>query len=91
MSEQPHFLARKMQDYQRLSARGYVCPTCDQYFQHEPQLWEHAVALHHLQVPKDSSSPGGVEDDIRKQLRNEAMEKAYVIATIDLPVPLPQW
>lgn len=77
MSEKPHFLARKIQDYQRLSARGFVCPICDQYFQHEPKLWEHAQATH-LQAPKSSTSNEG--DDIRKQFRNEAMEKAYVTA-----------
>lgn len=76
MNDKPHFLARKIQDFQRLSARGYVCPVCGHYCQHEPKIWEHAQRAH-LDVLGISSATD--QGEIRKKFRNEAMERAYVI------------
>ena len=76
MSEKPHFLARKIQNYQRQAARGYICPICSQYYPQEPKIWEHALRAH-LEVLGISSSTE--QNDIRKKFRNEAMERAWVI------------
>jgi hypothetical protein len=79
MSDKPHFLARKIQDYQHLIVRGYVCLTCGEYFQHESKLLEHEKLLHQ-QVSKSSIS--NEEGDVRKQFRNEVIENTYVIAKL---------
>lgn len=73
MSEKPHFLARKIQNFQRASARGYVCPLCSQFYQHEAKIWEHAVSKH-LEVLGISAS--NEQNEIRKKFRTEAMDKA---------------
>lgn len=72
MSEKPHFLARRIENYQRASARGFVCPLCSQFYQHEAKFWEHAEGKH-LEVLAISTS---TEQNVRKKFRNEAMEKA---------------
>ena len=72
-----HFLARKIQDFQRSTARGYVCPVCTELFQQEPKLWQHAKSSH-----PDSlgySEPAG-EAEARKQFRQEAIDRAYVVS-----------
>ena len=73
MSEGPHFLARKIQNFQRASARGYACPLCSQYYLHEPKFWEHAVSSH-LEVLGISAATE--QNEIRKKFRTEAMENA---------------
>lgn len=76
MSEKPHFLARRFQNLQRRTARGFICPICSQYYEQEPKIWEHAVRAH-LEVLGISSPTE--QNEIRKKFRNEAMERAYVI------------
>ncbi|KAL8769254.1 MAG: hypothetical protein Q9209_004755 [Squamulea sp. 1 TL-2023] len=68
-----HFVERKILDFQRASAKGYVCPYCDEGFVLEPKLWDHAKKFH-----RDSLNPaqGLDEGHLRKQLRVQAVEKA---------------
>ena len=84
MSDKPHFLARKIQDYQRASAKGYICPICthNENFQQEPKLWEHAKALHLQEL---GISENGDEGDVRKHFRQNAMERAYVTRPLYTP------
>ena len=78
MTEKPHFLARKIQDFQRASAKGFVCPFCTtvENFQQEARLWEHAKNSHPNEL---GISEKGDEVEVRKQLRLNATERAYVI------------
>ena len=43
-----HFLARKIQDFQRQTARNWVCPKCTNRlaFTTEQKLWDHANNFH---------------------------------------------
>jgi hypothetical protein len=75
MCDKPHFLARKIQDFQRLSARGYVCPICSEYFQHENKIWAHAQEAHAEALGISNATEAGL---IRRKFRHEAMERAYV-------------
>lgn len=85
MTEKPHFLARKIQDFQRASAKGFVCPFCTtvENFQQEARLWEHAKNSHPNEL---GISEKGDEVEVRKQLRLNATERAYVIR---LSTPMP--
>lgn len=85
MSDKPHFLAGKFQDFQRLSARGFACPICNQSYQHESKIWEHAQREHLDVLGLDSSAD---QTEIRKKFRIEAMERAYVIANPNDPFPV---
>lgn len=75
MSNKPHFLARKIQDFQRLKSQGYVCPFCEDGFQQEPKLWEHAKGMHEEAL---SISESRDESEARKKFEKSAAEKAYV-------------
>lgn len=75
MSNKPHFLARKIQDFQRLKALGYVCPFCEDGFQQEPKLWEHAKGMHQEAL---SIAELADESETRKKFEKSASEKAYV-------------
>ncbi len=75
-NEKSHFLARKIQDFQRSTSRGYVCLFCSESFLQEPKLWEHAKRSHAESFEYDDASG---EADARKQFRHEAMDKAYVV------------
>ena len=78
-SSKPHPLARQFQDFQRQSAKGYVCPFCtdsDNRFTQELKLWQHAKAQHQDLVGHLDPSD---EADARKRLRINAMDRAYVI------------
>ncbi|KAL8949577.1 MAG: hypothetical protein Q9222_004325 [Ikaeria aurantiellina] len=73
MSDETHFLERKMNDFKRLSAKGYICPYCTEGFIQESRLWDHAKRLHR------SSLEGLRERDegqARTQFREKAAEKA---------------
>ena len=72
-----HFLARKIQDFQRSTARGYVCPACTELFQQEPKLWQHAKSSHPGSL--GYTDPAG-EAEARKQFRQEAIDRAYVVS-----------
>lgn len=74
-SNKPHFLARKIQDFQRLKAQGYVCPLCEDGFQQEPKLWEHAKGVHGEALTVAES---GDESEARKKFEKTASERAYV-------------
>ena len=43
-----HFFARRFQDFQRQTARGWICPECANglAFTTEQKLWDHARSLH---------------------------------------------
>ena len=72
----PHYLARKIQDFQRSTARGYSCPVCAETFQQEPILWQHAKSSH-----PDSlgyTNVGG-EAEARKCFKQQALDRAYVV------------
>lgn len=71
----PHFIARKLQDAQRLAAKGLLCPHCEERFQAEHKLWAHAKSQHHQALNITATSD---EAEIRKQFRYEATEKTYV-------------
>jgi len=72
----PHYLARKFQDFQRSTARGYICPVCTEAFQQEPRLWQHAKSLH----PDSLGYPDvGGEAEARKQFKQQAVDRAYVV------------
>ena len=55
-----HFLARRFQDFQRQTARGWVCPECADNiaFTAEQKLWDHANGLHRGVVGESRDSPG---------------------------------
>ena len=72
------FVERKFLDFQRSSARRYVCPYCEDAFVQEPRLWEHAKQLHWDAL---QAEPGSDEEQLRKRLRSQAVEKAYVNLT----------
>ncbi|MCJ1463934.1 hypothetical protein MMC07_002543 [Pseudocyphellaria aurata] len=72
-SNKPHFLARKIQDFQRLKAQGYVCPLCEDGFQQEPRLWEHAKKVHGEALTVAES---GDESEARKKFEKSASERA---------------
>ncbi|KAL8646480.1 MAG: hypothetical protein Q9226_006835 [Calogaya cf. arnoldii] len=67
------FVERKVLDFQRSNAKGYVCPYCDEAFVQEPRLWDHARKNHtdHLHLDQESE-----QGQLRKQLRAQAVEKA---------------
>ncbi|MCJ1271160.1 hypothetical protein MMC22_011059 [Lobaria immixta] len=73
MSNKPHFLARKIQDFQRLKAHGYVCPICEDGFQQERNLWEHAKGVH---VEALSFAESGDEGEARKKFEKSASDRA---------------
>ncbi|KAL8789334.1 MAG: hypothetical protein Q9213_001257 [Squamulea squamosa] len=86
-----HFVERKILDFQRASAKGYVCPYCNEAFVQEPKLWDHAKKFH-----RDSLNPaqGPDEGHLRKQLRAQAAERASnatrkTIRDGGHPVPIP--
>lgn len=77
MSTKPHFLARKFQDFQRSAAsQGYLCSFCDDGFQQEPKLWEHAKSLHRHELNINDS---GDEQEVRKKFAKSANERMYGI------------
>ena len=75
-TDKPHFLARKFQDLQRSTARGYICPVCSEAFQAEPKLWQHAKSLHPNSLGYTEEAQ---EADARKQFRQEAIDRAYAV------------
>lgn len=85
MSNEPHFFARKYQEFQRASAKGYLCPLCPntENFQLEPKLWEHAKTVHLQEL---GILQKGEEGDVRKQFRQDASERAYVMS-LSMPKP----
>lgn len=86
MTQKPaHFVTRKFQDFQKLSARGYVCPICAEGFQDEPRLWTHAKTLHLQDL---GISEGGDEAEKRRQFKSEAIERAYVTLRDHVPSSL---
>lgn len=69
-----HFVAKKFQDYQRLSARGFACQYCLEIFDQETKWWEHLKSLH-----QDLSDLQENEDgQARRRLRQRAIEYAWV-------------
>lgn len=66
----------------RHSAREYVCPLCltRTTFQQELKLWEHAKQLH---TDYMESKLKGDESQKRKQFSEEALQKVYVITTLE--------
>ncbi|KAL9606532.1 MAG: hypothetical protein Q9179_000318 [Wetmoreana sp. 5 TL-2023] len=70
MNVGPHFIERKIIDFQRSS---YICPYCVARYSQEPKLWEHAKKVHweSLALPQ-----GLDEGQVRKNLRQKAVEKA---------------
>ena len=75
MGDKQHFLERKIQEIQRLSAKGYLCPLCNVEFHQEPKLWDHAKRMHSQALAIPDSGP---ENEVRKRFRTESMELAYV-------------
>ena len=73
-----HFLVRKIQDSQRSIARGYVCPVCTELFQQEPKLWQHAKSSHPEALGYTELAG---EAEARKQFRQEALDRAYVVSS----------
>ncbi|KAL8894031.1 MAG: hypothetical protein Q9192_004692, partial [Flavoplaca navasiana] len=67
------FVERKFLDFQRSSARRYVCPYCEDAFVQDSRLWEHAKKLHWDAL---QAEPGSDEEQLRKRLRTQAVEKA---------------
>ncbi|KAL8853668.1 MAG: hypothetical protein Q9221_001479 [Calogaya cf. arnoldii] len=67
------FVERKVLDFQRSNAKGYVCPYCNEAFVQEPRLWDHAKKNHADHLHPDQESEQG---QLRKQLRTQAVEKA---------------
>jgi hypothetical protein len=68
----PHFLSRKIQNFQRLSIKDYAC--CDDYYQNELKLLKHAQSVHFLTLDIFFSTQ---ENETWKQFRNDAMRRAY--------------
>ena len=70
-NDQPHFLARKFQDFQRGST-SYVCPLCkdEPRFSSEQKLYDHRKATHSAtELSRDSNE--------WKDYRAGALKKAY--------------
>jgi hypothetical protein len=74
MAEKPHFLARKIQEIQRQSARPYSCPLCteDVSFTNDQRLFDHAIATH------PSHAPSSRDETAWKDFAVAASMKAYV-------------
>ncbi|KAL9024971.1 MAG: hypothetical protein Q9180_007758 [Flavoplaca navasiana] len=78
------FVELKFLDFQRSSARRYICPYCEEdAFVQEPKLWEHAKNLHWDAL--QAVEPGSDEGQLRKQLRAQAVEKASDITSKSIP------
>ncbi|KAL8957475.1 MAG: hypothetical protein Q9193_005263 [Seirophora villosa] len=85
MSVAFHPIERKLVESQRSSSQKFICPYCPEGFLHEPRLWEHVKNLHAESLntqeqpdfwdPSDQAGYGKV----RSQIREKALEKAYVV------------
>lgn len=76
MTDKPHFLEARILDSKRRSAKdGYVCPLCNDSisFHAEPKLWDHAKKTHFDYIGRYTD-----EAQARKELKQSALEKAYV-------------
>ncbi|KAL8978423.1 MAG: hypothetical protein Q9205_005982 [Flavoplaca limonia] len=76
------FVEHKFLDFQRSSARQYVCSYCEEAFVQEPRLREHAKKLHGDALQAEQASDQG---QLREQLRAQAVEKAADITSKSIP------
>jgi hypothetical protein len=77
-AEKPHFVARKMQDYQRQSSKIYVCGKCPDgpSFATEARLFDHAAQLHAETVGSSRDSKA-----FRDYAAEAVANKKYVFMT----------
>ena len=64
-----------------------MCPICDDGFQQEQKLWEHAKGVH---ADALSVAESGNENEARKKFEKSASERAYVTIILMTSLPLEQ-
>ena len=72
MSDEPHFIVRKIRDRQRFAIKSYTCIFCTEQFPEGQKAWEHAKNSH----PELEITPGKNLALIRKQFLESAVANA---------------
>ena len=92
MSSKPDLVKHDYLELRRKTARGYACPFCRETYQAEPKLWSHGTQNHRSLLGDWQSTEAA--DVVRKQYRQQAIDKAYVIVsfgTVGMACSLPEY
>ena len=74
--DKPHPLVRNFLELQRRSAKGWPCPLCTEEYHQEQTLWDHGLQDHQNSLGELESTE--VASRVRRQFRQQALDKAYV-------------
>jgi hypothetical protein len=88
-NEKDHFLAKRIQEFQRQNSKGFVCHLCEDgpYFSSETKLFDHARAQH------QDAAGSSKHDGAWKAFIADASSTAYVNSypSADGPAAEPRW